>query len=106
MHTLHGDIHEIGLQDDCPTCEEHANNPLRDLDSVMLANLLKRNWYFRFEKNVSSYARVDNSPRSYTEASAMAQITNMMEKCGKLFEVDASTMADYLEQRWHINFNN
>lgn len=42
MHTYHEDIHEVGLVDGCPRCEEHANRPFDGLDNTMLANLRQR----------------------------------------------------------------
>lgn len=42
VHSYHPDVHEHGLQDGCPRCDEHANDPFLALDSVMIANLIER----------------------------------------------------------------
>lgn len=98
MHSLHGDIHEIGLQDDCPGCEELAER-WTNLDATMLENLVARNYEYRFGKNHNEW-----NPRSFAESAAMVNITNVMEKMGKLFETDPITMVNYLTERWHIDF--
>lgn len=91
MHSYHGDIHEIGLQDDCEACMEHAKNPTRDLDDVMLRNLIfgavNRNTYVI---------------RTHTEAVAIANILNIMERFGKLCEVAPQYAVRYLQKNWRI----
>lgn len=113
VHANHGNIHEIGLQDDCPACEEHAASPWSSLDSSMLRDLIKRNFFYRFgddywinengervPRDRSAYA-----PRNDTEAHAMAQITNVMERMGRLMEFDSENLIQsYLERRWRIDF--
>lgn len=47
IHSQHEDIHEVGLVDGCPRCEEHCERPQYTLDSRMLAALKERvdnNW--------------------------------------------------------------
>ena len=48
-HVLHRDqdgnyleIHEAGLQDNCPRCREHSLLPWESLDNQMLADLRRR----------------------------------------------------------------
>lgn len=91
MHRPHGDIHEIGLQDDCERCIEHAQNPLRDLDHDMLGHLV-----------FAAFHRATYEPRTHTEAVAIASVLTQMEKCGALFSVAHSPMIAYLNQNWRI----
>lgn len=101
MHSLHGDIHEIGLQDNCVACAEHAEQPWRDLDAEMLAKLIRRNYHFRFTHEKST----NYSPRSNSEAVAMRNITNLMERMGQLMQVDGGGyIRSYLEKNWRIDF--
>lgn len=97
-HVNHGDIHEIGLQDNCPDCEAHANFPWATLDQEMLQQLIKRNYWCRSNNPTSS----KNQPRSDTEAYAMVQIQNVMERAGKLFSASPIHIIEYLNKNWGI----
>lgn len=100
MHSMHGDIHEIGLQDNCPACEEHAQQPWRNLDNEMLSQLIRQNYHYRYLKEYDKYA-----PRSDVEAIAMTNITNIMERMGQLMSVDGGGyIRSYLEKNWRIDF--
>lgn len=101
MHTNHDDIHIVGLQDDCPACYDHAQRPWSDLDNDMLKQLIRRNYHYRYTEN----GRVTFQPRSDTEAIAMANITNIMERVGALMSNDpGGYIRSYLESKWRINF--
>ena len=64
-HVYHPDIHEEGLQDGCPRCEEHSMHPFASLDDRMLGALISR-----VEQSLD--------PRSDNEAVAMLAVrTNM-----------------------------
>ncbi len=39
-HTQHGSIHEEGLADNCPRCDEHAARPFDGLDDGNMENLI------------------------------------------------------------------
>lgn len=103
-HSIHGDIHEIGLQDNCPACEMHAAEPWLDLDDVMLELLVRRNFFYRFSNDPDS-DRSKYYPRSDTEGLAMARITTQMERIGQLMSHDPDHLIqDYLERKWHVDF--
>lgn len=103
MHRAHGDIHVIGLQDDCEACEAHAAKPWSSLDEDMLYKLIRRNYDFRFNITVDSVERMRYQPRSDTEAIAMANITNVMEQMGALFSADKDhVLPTYLERQWKV----
>ncbi len=113
MHNVHGDVHEIGLQDNCSACEEHAKKPWLNLDTRMLESLIRRNFFWRFGENYwvdEDGERVPRdrnayAPRSENEAIAMANITNVMECLGRMMEVDEdSLIQSYLKRNWHIDF--
>lgn len=60
-HTLHPDVHQYGLADDCPRCDQHAEHPLVSLDEqniTMLKLRIIEGW----------------TPRSKNEARAMEKI--------------------------------
>jgi len=105
MHSVHGDIHEIGLQDDCQDCELHANDPFKSLDSIMLAQLVTLAITMRMDIKQSQ-------PRTENEAIARAQIMNALEKAGKMFETmqlysaaDFDLLMYYFEHYWRIDFS-
>lgn len=104
-HSLHGDIHEIGLQDNCEDCREHAEEPWSSLDRDMLDKLIVRNHFYRFNNNSEKDSH-DYAPRSYNEGLAMANITNIMERVGKLMESFDGTRftKNYLERYWDVDF--
>ena len=58
VHAIHDDVHEVGLQDGCPRCEEHAESPFQSLDERMFADLLAR-------------VKTQEVPRSMAESRAM-----------------------------------
>ena len=105
MHSVHGDIHEIGLQDGCPACREHAEAPWGSLDRDMLDKLIARNHFYRFNNNPDLDSH-NYAPRSYNEGLAMVEITNVMERIGKLMESFDGTrfIKNYLERNWDIDF--
>lgn len=88
-HTIHEDISSHGLADGCPRCEEHAEQPIRDLDRSNLCDLVSM--------------AVDRSirPRSGTEERAVATVLNAMEQFGRIAEVAPEEALAYLD-RWGI----
>lgn len=100
MHTNHADVHEVGLQDDCPDCAESAEEPWRHLDQEMLSQLIRRNYHYRFVGDYEQYM-----PRSDTEAIAMRNITTTMERMGQMMSNDpGGYIRSYLEKNWRVDF--
>jgi hypothetical protein len=64
-HVLHADVHEVGLQDGCPRCEEHATHPYHSLDERMIEEL---------ERRVEDL----EPPRSKAEALALEHVRAMV----------------------------
>lgn len=94
MHTHHDvDIHETGLQDDCPRCAEHAENPIRDLDERMLRDLIA---------GTVIRAGGEHTARSHTEAVAQTVVLNVLERVGRLAECGGDLIAGYLRDRWRL----
>lgn len=93
MHTCRVDLHEAGLQDGCPACEEHAANPLRDLDETMLRYLV------RLAILGSDRFAVG---RSDTELVAAAKVLTALELFGSLAEKAPAEVATYLADRWRL----
>ena len=59
-HIYHPDMHEHGLADGCPRCEEHAMRPAASMDEGNLATLRYRianNWPAR---SMNESAAMDN----------------------------------------------
>lgn len=103
MHEIHGDIHEIGLQDDCSECMLHAENPFNRLDHTMLSNLVVMTLTIRANPLQAEY------PRSNNEAIARANVMHVLERMGKVFEVmqltDQLGLAKaYFRDYWRIEF--
>ncbi|KKM83387.1 hypothetical protein LCGC14_1309830 [marine sediment metagenome] len=75
-HSIHGDIHEEGLADGCPRCEEHGESPFTGLDDQMLSSLVQRveDWDSNF-------------PRSMNESNAMRAVERAMNQARKLVRV-------------------
>lgn len=88
-HTIHDDIREAGLADDCERCAEHAENPIRDLDSGNLRNLI--------ELAVNR----DIHPRTNAEGVAVANVLTAMERFGRIAEANPEAAMAYLS-KWGI----
>lgn len=88
-HTIHEDISSHGLAGGCPRCEEHAENPVRDLDRENLSALIEM--------------AVDRSirPRSSTEERAVANVLTAMERFGAIAQCNPEAAMAYLE-KWGI----
>ena len=88
-HTIHDDISTAGLSDDCERCAEHAENPIRDLDTENLQALVEM--------------AVDRTlpPRSEAEGVAVANVLTAMERFGRIAEAHPEAAMDYLK-RWGI----
>lgn len=67
-HTPHPEIAVHGLQDGCPRCLEHANDPLSSLDGVILNDLWRRMVAFEMQD------REEFRPRSGSEGIANAKL--------------------------------
>ena len=61
VHVFHADVHAVGLVDDCPRCEELAEDPLASLDEDLLVDL---------EQRIAEGRR----PRSFAEGRAMQRL--------------------------------
>lgn len=88
-HSAHPDVHTHGLADGCTACEEHASQPTHNLDEWMLRDLLSR----ALDRTIPS--------RSTTEAVAVANVLNILERVGRLAQVEPTAALRYL-QRWRI----
>lgn len=71
----HVDIHETGLLDECPRCEEHADNPIYSLDDRMLLNLIQMDME-------------EGNPRSRNEAIALTRIHEDILIAKKIFSLN------------------
>lgn len=103
MHSLHGDIHDMGLQDGCAECEYHAKDPFRSLDREMLAKLVVLTLEMRMNRESIAFPRTEN------EAIARANVMNTLERFGRIVEamVAADRIEDlkaYYRQCWRIEF--
>lgn len=101
MHTIHGDIHEIGLQDNCGDCWSHAEKPCANLDTKMLSNLVVMTLMMRMYPDQAEY------PRSENEAIARASVMNILEQMGRIFEVmqeinNVDLVKDYFHSCWCV----
>lgn len=110
MHTPHGDIHDVGLQDGCERCAEHAETPHISLDSGAFEDLVVRTLRNRFGGHYTrDGVEVDSpfgdhvQPRSETEARAMAVVMTQLERTGKYFELAGMSVALYLAERWRVH---
>lgn len=85
-HTIHDDIHDAGLADECPRCLEHAQHPLHSLDETSLRDLVGR--------TIS-----DVKARSMAEATAMGIIRTKLAEACELVEIDPMGFVQYVEKR-------
>lgn len=53
-HSMHPDVHEHGLADDCPRCDELAGRPL-ELDDEMIAAMWRRMIAVEYDDDSASY---------------------------------------------------
>jgi hypothetical protein len=65
-HTIHDDTHTHGLADNCPRCDELANNPVFLLDNTNMENLVRRTKEWMHNPSVR--------PRSNNEHKAMRMV--------------------------------
>lgn len=108
-HSCVANLHEDGLQDGCPACAEYAEAPFTDLDHEMLRLLVERTLrnrfgghYARHGIEVESPFGAGASPRSNTEARAMAVVMTQLERFGRLAEAAPASVALYLNERWRL----
>lgn len=85
-HTVHEDVHESGLADDCDRCGEHAQRPLVSLDDTTLRDLLQR-------------VVNGTQPRSQNESVAMAQVRGVLNEAAVLAELNPVLFAKYMKSR-------
>ena len=76
VHTFHPDIHEHGLADGCPRCEEIARDPVWLLDDMALRLLIERD-------------AAGLSGRSRNEWGAICRIRNAMHSARALVKLGA-----------------
>jgi len=74
-HIYHEDIHELGLMDGCPRCEEHGKEPFIGLDHRMLASLIQRveNWDGNFPRSKNECSAMRAVERAISQARALVQ---------------------------------
>lgn len=93
IHRAHGDVHEVGLQDHCDGCEEIAERPIANADTLLLQFL--------------TVLAVDRERlvkiRSTNEGVATAKILTLLEQVGKLSEIAPTAVEEYLRERWHLD---
>jgi hypothetical protein len=89
-HSVHPDIHEHGLADDCERCAEIAAEPWKYLDRDGLGRIvvLVTNPDTRFDF------------RTNNEGVAFAKVMTALEHSGALFASAPSTVERYLNERW------
>jgi hypothetical protein len=88
-HRIHDPIETHGLADECERCKEHAEHPLRDLDSGNLSDLLTR--IINKEK-----------PRSSTEDVAMYHVKVALDQACSLAQVNPLLFAKYAKTKWGV----
>jgi hypothetical protein len=98
MHTLHHDVHDYGLADECDGCAEHAEKPFSNLDEWALRDLVERTLRNRFARPFGEVVH----PRSNAEARAMAVVMTLLEQVGRLAEVAPAPLGLYLRERWKV----
>lgn len=82
-HTFHAEIHEFGLADGCPDCEEAGLNPLAFLDEEILRDLVAR-------------VAAETPPRSNAERSALAEIRGALNRFGRLAKLNPEPALGFL----------
>ncbi len=85
-HTVHDDVHEHGLADACDRCNEHAQQPLLNLDNETLSNLFARTC-------------AGEPARSENEGIAMFNLERILLQTVELAKLDPTAYAKYLKQR-------
>lgn len=88
-HTIHDEIETHGLADDCERCEEHAQHPLRTLDTPNLRALMER-------------VEQKQEGRSENEKTAMANVRAAMDQAGVLADVHPILFTRYIRQTWGV----
>ncbi|HSE44886.1 MAG TPA: hypothetical protein VLA89_06115 [Gemmatimonadales bacterium] len=88
-HTYHPDSHENGLADDCPRCEEHAENPILSLDNENLHELVRR-------------VVAGEKGRSRNESAAMDNVRRALDQTCALAVANQLDVMKYMRERWHI----
>jgi hypothetical protein len=93
LHVGHPDIHEAGLADGCPACEQIALDPIGHLDEDALLALIQQ---------AVSDDRLAQG-RSRNELVASAAILTVLERVGRLASVAPEPVAAYLRDRWRLH---
>jgi hypothetical protein len=93
-HTPHADVHDAGLADDCPECEEVATRPWANLDERMLSTLVDR--------AVDRASGNPHAPRSHNDEVAEVAVLNTLERIGRLAQCNPAGVERYLRERWHL----
>lgn len=91
MHNLHPDVHEHGLFDDCPACDEIAENPFANADHDLLR---------RFVALATANPR--EIPEVYTDARAVKVVLDTLERAGRIAQDAPNLLETYLRDRWRI----
>ena len=89
-HTFHPDSHTHGLADDCPRCEEHAQNPLVSLDADNLSSLMQR------VVNREGY-------RSDNEREAMLNLRRALDQACLLAQGNPLMFAKFAKEQYGLN---
>lgn len=90
MHVCKVDIHEAGLQDNCPGCEDLASDPINRCDDRILSALVA----LATENDRLSKCRTN------AEGIASAQVLTALERTGRLVEASPGGVEAYLRERW------
>lgn len=88
IHSPHPDTHAHGLQDDCPRCQEHAEDPISSLDAGNLRRIVRlacdRD---RFEHALTR-----------TDLVAAARVLSQLERTGHLFRTAPVEVLEFLSR--------
>lgn len=91
MHTYHPDVHAVGLVDGCPACAEIAENPPGNCDEGLLRQIV-----------AAAVAVPREIPPGETQAIAVANVLNTLERVGRIAEAAPDLLERYLRERWHL----
>jgi hypothetical protein len=93
-HVQHGDVHEVGLQDDCAGCADIASDPLAAADDRLLSGMM--------QLAARGMARFGDPRWSDTHLEAVARVLTAMERAGKLAATDEDVLVRYLNDTWRV----
>lgn len=91
MHSLHPDVHEAGLADGYPACAKIAQTPTAEADESLLRQLIEL-----------AVAAPREIPAGETQAYAVVQVLNTLERAGRIAQTAPGLLEAYLRDRWRL----